>query len=68
MVAIIVVVAALPLRARLRLRREGFVIGVAGRRIIVVLVLQSLLVAADSILARSAGVAVSMKYASEGRG
>ena len=60
MVAIIVVVAALPLRG-------GIVMGVTGRRIIVVLVLQSLLVAADPILARSAGVAVSMKYASEGR-
>jgi len=65
MVAIIVVVAGLPLRGGLRLRREG--IGVAGRTIIVVLVLQSLLVAADPILARSAGVAVGMKHASEGR-
>ena len=61
MVAIIVVVAALPLRG-------GIVMGVTGRRIIVVLVLQSLLVAADTILTRSTGVAVSMKYASEGRG
>ena len=61
MVAIIVVVAALPLCG-------GIVMGVTGRRIIVVLVLQSLLVATDPILARSAGVAVSMKYASEGRG
>ena len=35
--AITVVVAALPLRARLRLRREGVVTGVARRTIIVVL-------------------------------
>ena len=39
---------------------------VTGRRIIVVL--QTPLVGADTIYALGAGVAVGMKYASEGRG
>src|SRR5262249_36539120 len=56
--AITVVGAALPLRG-------GIVMSVTGRRII--FVLQTPLIGADTILALGAGIAIGMKYASEGR-